>query len=166
MKKIKELLLIVLMSLLTIMQFSCNRLTPAGFWKDFQKQFILTKNSDQGPWGGYLKIIWKSDEVNTFDKQQLINYSQKNGWQLTDSLIISNDSITALTDYSDTDYSYEILKNNVMSFLRQGNFYYVFVFTTGWIAVKPGNATETEKNGFVVLNADGTELIVYHRWGE
>ena len=42
----------------------------------------------------------------------------------------------------------------------------VFVFKTDWEAIEPGNARQTEQNGFIVLNRDGTEMSVYHLWGE
>ena len=42
----------------------------------------------------------------------------------------------------------------------------IYLFKTGMIAVKPGNSTETETNGFLILNQNKTELKLFHKWGE
>jgi len=158
--------LIVLGFIITITQISCNKLTPAGFWKSYKKQLIVIKESDQGLWGGYRKIVWENDITDTFEKKDAIDYSYKNGWHVTDSLIIKNDSIVSLTDYNDKGYSCKILRREIMSLLEAKHIYQVYVFKTGWVAVEPGNATETEKNGFILINENGTKLIMYHLWGE
>ncbi|SKC72811.1 hypothetical protein [Ohtaekwangia koreensis] len=43
---------------------------------------------------------------------------------------------------------------------------HLYRFKTGWIAVEPGNARDTENNGYIVIGADGEEMSVYHLWGE
>lgn len=42
----------------------------------------------------------------------------------------------------------------------------VYRFSTGWVAIEPGNAMQTAQNGYVVFNPDGSEVAVYHLWGE
>jgi hypothetical protein len=155
----------VLSFLCLIMPYSCTRLLPAGFWNNYQPQFIREKESEQGPWGGYRKIVWEN-KTHPFDKGNIIDYSRSNGWLLTDSVLFSNDSILILTDYGKTDYSYRILEDNLIPCLEPGSAYRIYVFTTGWITVEPGNARETEKNGFLLFKSDGTKIIAYHRWGE
>ena len=63
---------------LIVLITSCNKATPAGFWTDFHKDLILTKNSDQGPWGGHREINWKSEANNTFTDKELIEFSENN----------------------------------------------------------------------------------------
>jgi hypothetical protein len=104
--QMKDCLLIPLVLMLVLS--SCNMM-PAAFWRNYRPEFILEKNSDQGPWGGVRKIIWRSEVTNTFNSKQLIDYASQNGWQLTDSLISVNDSLKILTDYSCQDYSFSIL---------------------------------------------------------
>ncbi len=158
--------LLILFSL-TVLINSCNNITPAGFWKSFRMDNIETKNSDQGPWGGHLEIRWKSKNNEIFKANQLIDFATNNGWILTDSIKFTADSLSKLrTNYtSNEDYSLEILNNEVLAKLKVDDTN-VYRFKTGWIAVKPGNDTETEVNGFVIINSDGTEMTIYHLWGE
>jgi hypothetical protein len=148
-----------------VLASSCNKTTPAGFWTNFHEDLIVTKDSDQGPWGGHREIYWKSENERTFTSREIIDFALENGWQLTDSLIYTNDSLRPLTNYLDTDYSHDILNETVLEQIKSSD-NYIFVFKTGWIAVEPGNARDTEKNGFVTINSNGTELKVYHLWGE
>jgi hypothetical protein len=79
----------VLCFLCLIMPYSCTQLLPAGFWKNYQPQLIREKESDQGPWGRYRKIVWESNKIHPFDKGNIIDYSHSNGWLLTDSVLFS-----------------------------------------------------------------------------
>jgi hypothetical protein len=148
-----------------VLASSCNKTTPAGFWTNFHEDLIVTKDSDHGPWGGHREIYWRSENKRTFTSREIIDFALENGWQLTDSLSYTNNSLRPLTNYLDTDYSYDILNEMVLEQIKS-NDNYIFVFKTGWIAVEPGNARDTEKNGFVTINSNGTELKVYHLWGE
>ena len=152
---------------LTVLVTSCNKTTPAGFWTDFHKDLLLTKNSDQGPWGGHREIYWKSETNNSFTDKELIEFADKNDWQLVDSISFSADSITknSFSKLKNDDYSLDILKETVLPKLKTKN-NRIFIFKTTWLAVEPGNARETFENGFAVLNSDGTELKVYYLWGE
>ena len=62
-------------------------------------------------------------------------------------------------------FSDEILNDNLLSKLNEKDLT-IYKFKTDWIAVKPGNETETDINGFVVLNSERTKLTVYQLWGE
>jgi len=64
---------------------ACGKLTPAGFWANFQKDFLVENISDQGPWGGHRAMYWNADKQNTFCPKSVLDFATKNGWQLTDS---------------------------------------------------------------------------------
>lgn len=162
--KIKHILTIIC---LTVFITSCNKVTPAGFWTDFHKDLILTKDSDQGPWGGQRIINWKSENKNTFTDNELIEYANKNDWKLLDSISFTADTITvnSFSKLKNDDYSLDLLKENIVEKL-QSNDNKIFVFKTTWLAVEPGNTRETFENGFAVINSDGTELKIFHLWGE
>jgi hypothetical protein len=153
-----------------VMLMSCSKITPAGFWRSYQREYKESQNFDFGLWGGYLKIEWKSDADDTFDKKDILSYAANNGWNLTDSLFFATDTLS--NDYGD-DYSYKILSRVVfydfypfhLKLDLQGE-YEIFVFESGWISVEAGFGTETEKNGFIFLSMDRKNLFVYHRWGE
>ena len=152
---------------LTGLVISCNKTTPAGFWKDFHKDLILTKNSDQGPWGGHRQINWNSETANAFTDKELIEFADKNDWKLLDSISFSADTLTnkSFSKLKNDDYSLDILNENILPNLKTVD-NKIFIFKTTWLKVEPGNARETFENGFAVLNSDGTELKIYHLWGE
>jgi hypothetical protein len=146
---------------------SCNKTTPASFWTGFHKDSMLTKNSDQGPWGGHREINWKSETNNTFTNKELIDFADKNDWKLLDSTSFSSDTLTknSFSKLKNDDYSLDILNENILPKLKS-NDNRIFIFKTTWLAVEPGNTRKTFENGFAVLNSDGTELKIYHLWGE
>lgn len=146
---------------------SCNKITPAGFWADFHKDLILTKNSDQGPWGGHREIAWKGEAKNTFTDKALIEFASKNNWELIDSVSFSVDTLTknSFSKLKAYDYSLDILNESILPKLKT-NDNRVFVFKTSWLEVESGNARETFENGFAILNSDGTELKIFHLWGD
>lgn len=77
------------------------------------------------------------------------------------------DSLTenSLSKLKNDDYSRDILKDEILPKLKKHD-NRIFVFKTNWLAIEPGNTRETTENGFGVLNSDGTELKVFHLWGE
>jgi len=152
---------------LVVLVTSCNKTTPAGFWTDFHKDLMLTKNSDQGPWGGHREINWKSETNNTFTDKELIDFTNQNDWKLLDSVSFSIDTLTkeSFSKLKNDDYSLDILNESILPKLKSKN-NKIFIFKTTWLAVEPGNTRETFENGFAVLNSDRTELKIYHLWGE
>lgn len=152
---------------LTFLVTSCNQTTPAGFWKDFHKDLIVTKNSDQGPWGGHTEINWKSESTNTFTHKEVIEFADKNDWKLLDNISFSADTLAknSFSKLKNDGYSLDILNESILPKLKT-NDNRMFIFKTTWLAVDPDNTRETFDNGFAVLNSDGTELKVYHLWGE
>lgn len=152
---------------MTVIVTSCKKTTPAGFWTDFHKDLLLTKNSEQGPWGGHREMNWKSETNNTFTDKELIEFADKNDWKLLDSISFLADTLTkkSFLKLKIEDYSLDILNENVLPKLKT-NYNQIFIFKTTWLAVEPGNTRETFENGFAVLNSDGTELKIYNLWGE
>ena len=152
---------------LTVLLTSCNKTTPAGFWTDFHKELILTKNSDQGPWGGHREINWKSESTNTFTDKKLIEFANKNDWKLLDRISFSTDTLTknSFSKLKNDDYSLDIINESILPKLKTKD-NRLFIFKTTWLKIEPGNTRETFENGFAVLNSGGTELRIYHLWGE
>lgn len=152
---------------MTALLTSCDKTTPAGFWTDFHKDLVSTKNSDQGPWGGYRAINWISKANHTFTDKELIEFATENDWILLDSISFSVDTLTKnnISKLKIDDYSLDMLNESILPKLKT-NDNRIFIFKTTWLAVEPGNARETFENGFAVLNSDGTELKIYHLWGE
>ena len=152
---------------LTVLLTSCNKTTPASFWTNFHKDLILTKSSDQGSWGGHREINWKSEANNTFTDKDLIEFADKNDWKLIDSISFSVNTLTKdrFSILKNDDYSLDILNESILPKLKSTD-NKIFIFKTTWLKVEPGNTRETFENGFAVLNSDGTELKIYHLWGE
>lgn len=140
---------------------------PAGFWTGFHKDLIITKNSDQGPWGGRREISWKSGTIHTFTDKELIEFAEKNDWKLLDSISVFAKTSTesSFSKLRNDGYSRDILKEIILPKMKTTDIR-IFIFETTWLAVEPGNTRETFQNGFAVLSSDGTELKIYHLWGE
>ncbi|MGX7666688.1 hypothetical protein [Flavobacterium pedocola] len=163
-RTIKHILTIIGLSVLVT---SCSKTMPAGFWTDFHKDLMLTNNSNQGPWGGYREINWESETNNTFTDKELIAFADKNDWKLLDSISFSADTLTksSFSKLKNDDYSLDLFNDNILPKLTSSD-NKIFIFKTTWLAVEPGNTRETFENGFAVLSTDGTELKIYHLWGE
>lgn len=119
-------------------------------------------DSDQGPFGGHRRIVWKSADKNTFILSDIVDFATKNDWCLVDSIDVVDSEIF---NDREEDYSLFIVNKYVLPRITAENVT-IYVFTTGWLAIKPGNAEETLNNGFVVLSKDRKQLMLYHLWGE
>jgi hypothetical protein len=152
---------------LTILLISCNKTTPAGFWLNFHTDLILNKLNDQGPWGGQREIRWKSKNQLYFSDIELIEFAEKNNWQLLDSITFSKNTFTKsnLSKLKNDDISLDLIKERILPNLKT-NDNKIFIFKTKWLAVEPGNTRETFENGFAILNSNKTELTILHFWGE
>ena len=161
--------------ILILANASCNEATPAGFWKNYNKELLLKNISDQGPYGGYRAIYWKSEKANKFTSVHVLDFAKKNGWTLVDSSQFNSDqtnkwtynskSIFPLTSkgFSDTEEN-----NTQLEYFPRwfGGQIKVFKFKTGWVTIEPGTDSSIEENGFVIINRDKTQMAVYHLWGE
>ena len=155
--------------------WSCNRLTPAGFWKNFKPNLLAKSIGDQGPYGGHLAIDWKAGNGSAFIAGEIIRYATLNGWQLVDSF-----------DYQPRDRANWFYDSKPIFPLSSAGFspnpspnadfrYFprwinasvkVYTFKTGWVVIEPGSGKSVDENGFLLLNKAGTEMSVYHLWGE
>jgi hypothetical protein len=149
---------------------SCHKAMPAGFWLDFRKDQIVKRISDQGPYGGKREIIWKANSGHKFSSQEFIEFAEKNGWQLMDSIFIPLDMLKKWKNNNTFPFTYSQFSDSTIvevGFpIRIKADVELYRFKTGWVAVRPGNARETEKNGYVIFKPDGSEVVVYHLWGE
>jgi hypothetical protein len=166
---------LLLTVILTLAFASCNKATPAGFWKSYQKKFLVKNISDQGPYGGHRAVYWKADEPNTFTPTSVLEFANKNGWTLVDSSEFNGGqankwtynnkpvfplSHTGLSDTAASVSTYEYFPRWFSGHMK------VYKFKTGWIAIQPGTDNSIEENGFVILSSGKSEMAVYHLWGE
>jgi hypothetical protein len=156
--------------------FSCNKITPSGFWKNYQKEFIIKNISDQGPWGGHRAIYWKSNNNNTFNTKQIIDFAVKNGWKFVDSSYFRSENIKKWT-YNEKNIFPLSWEGFIPNFNTQTSVFEYFPrwtdtgltvlrFKTGWISVTPGSDDSDEINGFATLSDNKQELTIYHLWGD
>ena len=149
---------------------------PAGFWKSYEDDLIVESFSDQGPWGGERSLYWQSATPNQFKIESILDYATENGWTLVDSKQISQNEIL----------NWVALDNKPIVQLRLGPFdspsqdlFYVhelprwtetestlYKFKTDWLRFYSGTDYSTEETGFILLANNGTEMSVYHIWGE
>ena len=155
---------------------SCNKAVPTGFWKDFKSDNLQKNIRDQGPSGAHRAMYWKSADENAFVSKQIIDFAAKNGWQLVDSSKFLADSLNGWTynnknifplssegfvpNFTITTTEFNYFPRWTTSALR------VFAFKTGWISINAGTDDTNKVNGFVTISDNGTEMAVYHLWGE
>lgn len=158
-----------MLSLLTaLIHFaSCNRITPAGFWSNYHHKYLQENIQNQGPWGETSLYCWNYQKNSKeFNQKQMLHFAQENDWSLVDSMKVFNDSIYCRSNANRLDYSHSILSTHLIPLLKQNNEYTIFVFKTRWVAVKPGNSDETEKNGFIIFDKKNSIILAFHKWGE
>jgi hypothetical protein len=160
---------------LTFTFASCNKMTPAGFWKYYSNDLLVKNISDQGPYGGHTAVHWKSNKTNAFSSTNILDFAKKNGWTLVDSSDFNDDHVNKWTynnkavfpltssGFSETHLNDPHLTDFPRWFEGQVT---VYKFKTGWVTIEPDTDNSIEENGFVVINNDGTEMAVYHLWGE
>ena len=161
--------------ILTLAFASCNKATPAGFWKDYKKDLLVKNISDQGPYGGHRAIYWKSDDADTFTSAHILDFAKKNGWTFVDSSEYNGDQTSkwmynnkAVFPLTSTGLSDTLESNTQLEHFPRwfGGQIKMFKFKTGWVTIEPGTDNSIDENGFVVINSDGTQMAVYHLWGE
>jgi hypothetical protein len=128
--------------LITALIFSCNALTPAGFWKNFDKDHIVQKENDHGPWGGHSLIYWQNSTC--YKEEQILKFAADNGWKLV-SANFTNKNITAGHNW--IKYPGKIYK-----------------FNSGWVIRRSDE--DTAAYGYIIISTGRTRMAVYHEWGE
>jgi hypothetical protein len=150
------MLRIVTLTVFLALSFSCTRIAPAGFWEDFKSDLVTGSSNDHGPWGGHRIMNWASESTSTFSSKEIIAFALEHGWEMVDSLTLNEGGVDAFLMRDDhLNITAEITGKSK-----------AYVFKTGWIVVDPGTDETNDVNGFVVINETGTEMLVYHLWGE
>jgi hypothetical protein len=159
----------------TICFVSCNKATPAGFWKNYKSNLLVKNISDQGPNGGHRAMYWKADNATSFNSGNVIDFAKKNGWTLVDSSQFNQDQTNkwtynnkAVFPLTSTGFSDTLLNDPyVDNFPRWfGGQMKLYTFKTGWMTIEPGTDKSIEENGFVLIKNDAKEMAVYHLWGD
>ncbi len=148
---------------------------PSGFWLDFKKDFLKEKKDNHSAYGGHLAVYWKSELPRTFNLKEVAEFASKNGWQLVDSLEFQSDRVKTWNyngisffplDYTgfSSSSAYKTVYKNFPRWISTD--LKIYKFKTGWLTIEPGTENSIEVNGFVILNNVGSEMCVYHLWGE
>ncbi len=155
--------------------FSCNKATPAGFWKNYRQTFLKENISNQGPYGGSRSLHWKSEKAYSFSSIRIIDFAKDNGWEFTDSSTIDIAQTTKWLDGEKEIFpmtSIDLTNANTNIYIYHnfprwfGGNIKLYKFKTGWLRFEPGTDNSTEENGFVLISEDYSEFAVYHFWGE
>lgn len=164
------------MYILTLALTSCNKATPAGFWKSYQKDLLEKNISDQGPYGGHRAMLWRSDKANTFSSVDVIDFAKENGWTYVGSLDYSQEQVSKWTTYNkeaifpltSIGFSDSVIQSTHLDYFPRwfSGQVKVFKFKTGWVTIEPGADDYIEYNGFVVVDSNSMQMAVYHLWGE
>jgi hypothetical protein len=155
---------------------SCNSMAPAGFWRSFQKAFIVSQKSDQGPWGGWRWVEWRSDRPGTFRESNVRDFAERNGWKCSDRSEYSAQELA--TWHGRRRPIFPLLYP-----IDRGPTYYVDVerfprtisvdsvvlkCDSGWTRSDPTGTAPSlvTAYGYIHISNDGRQMAVYHMWGE
>lgn len=164
----KQLFLLIL----AVVFVSCNKLTPAGFWKSFDSDHIIKSSSDQGPWGGHRTITWKN-QANIYNSADIIRFAERNGWKLLDMKTIDtianrNVSIKNESNKSPENADLAIYGGNTEANLSFSDCVNdgctLYEFDSGWTRVEEGETISAK--GYILINANKTRMTMFHSWGE
>ena len=161
-----KILLFTLMLCVACATASCG---PAGFWKSYQRTWIIDSSSDQGPWGGTRWVQWDAEKPGAFGPPGVVSFAEKNGWRCGEpreataaelsAWVMSGKPIFPLVYGKDSLSSLELPRHiDADSILIRCE--------TGWIRVDPGTNAETPAYGYILIQRDGSRMAVYHHWGE
>jgi len=171
--QLKKISFLVLVFNFSVLSISCNKLIPAGFWNNFEQDLLLENIGSQGPWGGHRAMYWKTTKLNYFKASKVIAFAKKHGWELVDNESFNENELKSWVHNKELIFP---LSSNGFSTVINGNYadfprwinsdLIVYKFKTGWITIYQGTDDSIEENGFIVINNNGTEMSVYHLWGE
>ena len=151
---------------------SCNKLSPAGFWKGFDSDHIIKSASDQGPWGGTRTIAWKN-RLRNYNSQDVIRFAEGNGWRLLQTMVIDtirNKKISIRNEGNKTPdkadlavYGGNTEADLSFSGCVNGDCT-LYEFNSGWTYVTEGEAMIAK--GYVLVDANKHRMTMFHSWGE
>jgi hypothetical protein len=144
----------VLLAIAAVVVFQSCRVArgPAGFWKLYRPEFVVSQHSDQGPWGGERQIEWRTANVRTFSFAEAKAFAERQGWKLL-----------AQTRYESPPLVAPAAKPHEPHFLPIPST--VGRFDSAWIREDPGSGDASTAFGYVQVSDDGTRMYVYHFWG-
>lgn len=160
--------------MITLGLSSCKKVVPSIFWKDFMTKYLKEDISEQGLRGGHRAMYWKANK-RAFQQGDILKYASENGWKLVDSMSVQTEELSKWI-YNNAPIfplSYTGFSTNPSNNSTYENFprwitveSKIYMFETKWVTVEPGTDETNYMNGFVLLNNEGSEMSVYHLWGE
>lgn len=83
--------------IVSICLIACNNAIPNKYWKDYRSKQIVNTVKQQGPWGNWSHIIWKTTNENPFQADNIISFAAQNNWTFIDSTWIYANTYNELT---------------------------------------------------------------------
>lgn len=154
---------------------ACNKITPAGFWNNYQLKYLVENLSDQTFNRGTRAMYWNFENNKIVSKNDIIDFTKENGWELIDSFRVKVKELKAwnynhksIFPLSYTGFNAKPINDSMYEYFPRwiNNDLIVYRFKTGWLVFDPGTNKSEDINGFVVLSSNRKEMSVYHLWGE
>jgi len=150
---------------------------PGGNWNTFEPDLRVEERSDQGPWGGTRAYYWRSNTIGYFNKKRVLDWATSSGWILSDSITFKAEEMSGWKEGNTPVFSIAIgpfepepspdekyMNESFPRWINGGQTLYTF--KTDWLIYYPGTDNCTAINGFITLSKDGSEMTLYHLWGE
>jgi hypothetical protein len=176
-----DLQLVVMALLVTssmLMQSCSDHLRPGSFWTEHSSANRTELSEEYGGYGGHVVAHWKAEDVGTFLREDIEDLATDHGWTLVDTHEVPETVVRHWVDGGEpyfplwfdgfqmdvTAPDYLVPLNRFPLWMHSD--LVLLEFETTVILIKPGTDEVTEKNGFVLLSQDGSEMSVYFLWGE
>jgi hypothetical protein len=131
---------------------------PAGFWKTYESGLITQSESDQGPWGGERSIVWHSDTPGTFTLDEARRFATSEGWKFLES-----SRYEGISNGRAARQAAQHIESREPEFLNTPST--IGRFDSDWLREDPGTGETSPAFGYVQVSDDGTDMYVYHFWG-
>jgi len=152
----------------------CVRFMPSGFWSTYKPESIVEQYSDQGPWGGRRWMHWQASQGGAFSPSAVTQYATSNGWTCEAPVAYSGEQMKLWTYSGQNVFALPFgpgdeRPNNaevkgMPRFIEKDSV--VIRCETGWTRVAPGTSKATPAFGYIHLDAAGSQMAVYHVWGD
>ena len=143
-------------ALILVVASGCKSIPiPSGFWLSFDAHSIQNRTIDQGPWGGTLSLRWVTSSSSKFEVATIRKFAESHGWRYIEQQHHTGPSITSKwsASRSSTDPNFLPIPSTIIK------------FDSMWLREVPGTGEMNPAFGYAQISDDGSQLYVFHFWG-
>lgn len=172
----KRSIAIYLLFVLTTSTFaSCSKRSPNLFWQDYKPSLITNQKVLDSTGGGYRWIHGESKSPHAFLENEINLWAADHGWRTLGSTAVDAKAVSEWRNAT-KDKLFPLFASNYKSYLTgyHGDIEPFPRHITGGVLVLQFDTNLYRENtagfipayGYVLVNADGSRMAMYHLYGE